>query len=121
MTKIIPAPKPEDALQRLLSIPSLGDAMDVLLDMVLPVHEFAAFNKALLQKHGMWKEDPRKYYQCVRRDNENFSGPEETPCIVCDICLGDIPVDDDDPNAEFVLLDNNPIEMDGLECEVCGN
>ena len=112
---------PEDTLKRLLSIESLGDAMDELLNMgPLSTANFAKFNNAILRKHvpERFEDDIKTYYECVRRD-ENFAGPEETLMIVCSGCLEEV-VQDECPTSEFVLLSHEPLPIEGLECEVCG-
>ena len=121
MVKIIPAPTPEDALQRVLGIESLGDAMDAVLDMFpMSNADFAKMNNALVKKHFGNEDDITLYYECVRRD-VNFAGPEETPCIVCGSCLEEVPVSQDDhEESEYVLLSHEPLPFEGLECEVCG-
>lgn len=113
---------PEDALQRLLSIDSLGDAMDELLNMgPLSTADFAKYNNALIRKHFPDKVEQKLYYECIRRELENFGGPEETHMIICSGCIDEV-VDDEFPTSEFVLLDKEPLPFeDGiLECEVCG-
>jgi hypothetical protein len=114
--------RPEDALQRLLSIDSLGDAMDELLNMG-PMHtaDFARLNNALIRKHFPERggEDVKVYYECVRRDLEHFAGPVETHMIVCSDCLNEV-VEDEFPTSEFVPLNDEPLPFDNLECEVCG-
>ena len=116
MTKVIASPNSEDSLNHILSIISLGDAMKVALNMELPVYDFARINIALLTIHGMME---RKYYTCIRRDGD-VHAPKETPIIVCNVCLMNIPVDEDMPESEFVLIDKESLKFDGLECEICG-